>query len=511
MFIDKLKQQQMQETENGALGFVTTGKALVDLNFAIPSYRNGIDKDKFDEALAEDTNLTLRWLLYLRDIREGVGERKSFRDFVIHLCSVNEGFAEDFIGKVPLEEYGRWDDLIDIAYRCRERNIIRMLLEKVKRQLVKDIRVVDSNTNKPISLLAKWLPSNVASSKETRDKAKMVMAYLDMSPKAYRKTLSKLRKYLKLVEVNASANEWDKIDYSAVPSKANLLYRDAFMRHDGDRRLEYLESLKKGKAKINAQAMFLHDIVHAYINTTYSWNLDNIVHDTDTTLEELWKAQKKVDGFQNTLVVRDGSGSMGTSVGNSSITALDVADAISIYCAENNTGEYKDKVITFSAKARLIDLSSCESLRDKIDKLRRNSDYENTNIENVFDLILRTAIKNNMSQDDMPKNVLIISDMEYDAGVSFKYNHGDNQEALFETIAKKFEDNGYVMPKLIFWNVNSRTNTIPLTQNKAGVILLSGFSKNLMSMVMSSELDPYKALVKELKKERYDVVDKVVL
>ncbi len=495
MFMEKLKQCQVQETENGALGYVTTGKALVDLNFAIPSFREEINKDLFDEAYKENPNLAMRWLLYLRDIRQGVGERKSFREYILHFCENYPEMALKFVQLVPIEEYGRYDDIVYIAYYTRNMLIRRSLLDLLYIRFNQDLRLSSQGT--AISLLAKWLPSINASSKETRKLANFLCKSWNLPPKEYRKRLSKLRAYLKVVEVQMSANDWEEIDYERVPSKANLNYRNAFIRHDEERRKEYLEDLRQGKAKINAQAMFLHDIVHAYGHNNIFFPIKEI----NDTLEELWKAQIRVKGLEDTIVVRDGSGSMGINIGNSNLTALDVANAISIYCAESNTGEFKDKVITFSHNARLIDLDGLDSLKEKINKLNRYNEYENTNIESVFNLILRTAVKYELK--DIPKNVLIISDMEYDSACEDRYE----QETLFKSISEKYKRYGYNLPKLIFWNVNSRTNTIPITENKNGVILLSGFSKNLMDIVVSSELNPYKALVGILNSPRYDVIN----
>ena len=188
----------------------------------------------------------------------------------------------------------------------------------------------------------------------------------------------------------------------------------------------------------------------------------------------------------------------------SSIRAIDVANAITLYCAENNEGEFKNKFITFSSRPVIVDVSKYETLQDKLRYMMSRDDMTNTNIESVFDIILDTAIRNNVSNNDIPRNVLIISDMEFDMATGRKANC-----TLFDTISAKFMDAGYEMPKLVFWNVNSRTNAIPMQKNKNGVILLSGFSKNLMNMVMSSELDPYKALVKELSRDRYSVIDKL--
>lgn len=499
-FMEKMERNQKSYTENGAVGYVTTGHKLVDLNFAIPSFRNGIDKDLFELSLSQDEKLTLKWLLYLRDVRQGIGERKSFRDFVKHLAYANKDLAKSFLSCVPIEEYGRWDDYVDLL-DVDDFELRSIVAKKIFVQWTKDLE--NFKNGKSISLLAKWLPSENASSEKTKKKARFIRKLFSIDSRTYRKTLSMLRKHLDVVECKMSANNWSEIKYEGVPSKANLLYSDAFFKHDEARRKEYLESLKKGETKINAQALFLHDIVHKYKND--SWTVGTY----DETLEQMWKAQEKVEGFGNTIVVRDGSGSMICRVGNSFVTALTVADAITLYCAENNTGEFKNKFITFSSKARLIDVSAKKTLRDKLRLLTKNNDCSNTNIENVFNLILDTAIKNNVLQEEMPKTVLIVSDMEFDMATG---NWGSRQTinvALFESIAEKFREHGYTLPKLVFWNVNSRTNTIPLTQNESGVILLSGFSKNLMSMVMSSELDPYKALVRELETARYSVVDKI--
>lgn len=501
-FMKMIENDEKTYTENGATGFNTSGSKVVDLNFRIPSFRQEIDKELFDKAIKEDAKLTMKWLLFLRDVREGVGERKSFRDFFVYLCDKHADIADKMIEHIDLAEYGRWDDLVDIAYRVQNMCVKNHLIGNIIGQLDEDVANMEQEKN--VSLLAKWLPSSNTSSKNTKAKARFLCKELNMSEKQYRQTLSKLREYIDVVERKMSENEWGEIDYSAVPSKANINYRDAFKKHDGERRKKYLESLKNGEEKINANAMFLHDIVHAYSMSGLWRNRHN---EYDETLEQLWKAQDKCDGFNNTIVVRDGSGSMTILVDKSELTALEVADAITLYCAENNEGVFKDKFITFSSYAKLIDISHLDNLHDKLEYLERYTDVSSTNIEGVFDLILNTAVKNGVLQEDMPNTVLIVSDMEFNMAQG--YYTAKNNEALFETISEKYKKKGYELPKLVFWNVNSRTNTVPLTQNENGVILISGFSKNLMDMVMSSELDPYKALVKQLNTNRYAVVEDV--
>jgi hypothetical protein len=228
------------------------------------------------------------------------------------------------------------------------------------------------------------------------------------------------------------------------------------------------------------------------------------VKDYDETIEQLWKnLPDMVKEESNTLVVADGSGSMTVTVGESGVTALEVANALAIYFAEHNHGAFANKYITFSSRPQLVDFSNATTLRDKLKIALNHREVTNTNIEATFDLILQTAIKNNYEQSDMPENIVIISDMEFDVA-TYDFGYYEKKDStLFDTIAEKYERAGYKMPRLVFWNVNSRTNTIPVKQNDLGVALISGFSVNLCNMVLSGETDPYIALVKEIIKERY--------
>lgn len=361
------------------------------------------------------------------------------------------------------------------------------------------------NNKQPISLLAKWLPSPTTSSKQTRELAKIIYHYLGWDEKRYRRTLAELRKYLDVVECKMSAKEWDKINYSTVPSNANVRYSKAFMRNDTERRQAYLESLVKGETKINAGVLFPHDVVHKYSR----WS-GRYVNPYDEALEQMWKSLKDMGGIHNTIVVADGSGSMTTTVDNaSSVTALEAANALAIYCGERCSGEFKDKYITFSSRPQLVNFANANSLHDKLEIALRHSEVADTNIEAVFNLILTTAINNNMTQDEIPQNILIISDMEFNACVCDN-SHRRVKTTLFDNIAKKYAKYGYKLPRLVFWNVNSRTGTIPVKQNDMGVALVSGFSVNVLKLVMSGELDPYKLLVNMLNGERYNAVEEAI-
>ncbi|MDD3029835.1 MAG: DUF2828 family protein [Alphaproteobacteria bacterium] len=355
---------------------------------------------------------------------------------------------------------------------------------------------------KPVSLLAKWMPSENATSEPTKRHAHLLANLLGYSPRQYRKKLSALRKYLRVTEVDMSANQWGEIDYARVPSRANLIYKDAFMRHDEDRRAAYLEAVNSGEAKINAGVLFPHDIVARYAGCASRYEST-----IDGALEALWRAlPNTMTGNGNVLVVRDGSGSMGSNIGKTSVRALDVSTALAIYFAERCTGAFKDKYITFSACPEIVSLVGMETLMEKLRESYRYDDCSNTNIEATFDLILSAAVINGMNQADLPRIVLVISDMEFDGAV-----YGRKAGAtLFSNIAARFVRAGYALPKLAFWNVNSRTDTVPMKENENGVVLVSGFSPAVVKMVLSGELDPYMAMMNVLESDRYDMVREAI-
>lgn len=496
-------------TENGAIGYRTTGKELLDLNFAIASLRKMSDTEvvkRFKKAFCENKVLAMKWLFYARDARQGVGERRLFRVVLADLVESNPEMVIPVINLIP--EYGRFDDLWCLLDNAESAKVVYQIVDN---QLEQDWK--NMAAKKPISLIAKWMPSINASCAKTKEYGKKLCKALKMTEREYRKALSKLRKYLDVVEVKMSDKNWSEIKYEAVPSRANLIYNGAFLRNDEARRREYLGQLEKGETKINASTLFPHDIVHKYVvNSGWSQRLKA----KDATIEALWKAlPDTVKGCGNTIVVADGSGSMTCTVDNNSrVTALEVANALAVYFAERSSGQFKDKYITFSANPQFVDFSNCNSLHAKLQKALQHNEVANTNVEKVFDLILTAAINNKMSQEDLPQNILIISDMEFDGcatcGNGNRYGLNRPTQKLFDTIAQKYARAGYKMPRLVFWNVNSRTGTIPVKENDLGVALVSGFSVNVAKMVMSGKTDPFECLLETLNSERYAPVEKAL-
>lgn len=484
-------------TENGATAYRTSGTNLVDFHFAISSLRGATEaiiQNKFAKVFYDDRLTAIKFLFYVGDVRGGLGERHIFKSCFKWLVKNQVEIAQCVIELIP--EYTRWDNMIamlgeDVVTDATIIGIIRY-------QLAEDIASMSAGNS--ISLLAKWMPSENTSSAKTREKARLMMASLGISARDYRKTLSAMRKYLDVLEVKASANNWNEINYEAVPSQANLKYKNAFLKHDENRRKMFLESLAKGEAKINAGTLQCHEIVKDYIGRI-SWGIQEC-RPLDETLEELWKNLPDYD-TGNAMVVRDGSGSMySASYSKTDVRPIDVATGLAIYMAEHANGIWKDKFITFSNRPEIIDLTRGKNLREKIDICLNENDVANTNVEATMELILNTAIKNNLKQEEMPESIIIVSDMQFDYGCS-RWD-----ESLFDAIVRKYEENGYKMPRLVFWNVDERTTTtIPMQRNELGLVLCGGFSTAVMKMFMSVELDPYKILLEQINSERYDLVE----
>ena len=501
-FVSMLKNESNTRktfTENGAVAYETSGKYLLDFNFKLSQYRNMSVEDikaDFTSVYFEDPLIATKFVFYVGDVRGGLGERKVFNACIEWLADNKPEVALAIIKFIP--EYTRWDNLIKLIYNA---NVNKEVLDIIKSQLRSDL--INMKKNKSVSLCAKWMPSINASSKQTRRLAQNICNELGASPKDYRKMLSKLRAYIDIVERKMSANNWSEINYAEVPSQANLKYNSAFLRQDESRRRAYLASLEKGETKINASVVQPHEIVSKY--TSGCWGS---VINYDIALEEMWKALPDIC-IENSLVVRDGSGSMYSSIGNGRTTCLDVSTALAIYCSEHNSKEWENKFITFSANPKFIDLSRCKTLRDKIKKCMDEDDCSNTNIEATMRLILRTAIKNHCSQADMPKNIIIISDMQFDSRTGY---WGMNwNETLFESISKEYEKYGYKLPKICFWNVCSRNfDTIPMQKNELGLVLCSGFSTTNMKMFMSGKINPYEILLEQINDKRYDVIGEAV-
>ena len=465
-------------TENGSVTYRSTGRDCLDLFATIGALRRESEQEitaRFLRAYAEDPDLAMKILFYGRDVRGGLGERRVFR-ILLRWLAVSK--PESVVRNLPyVAEYGRWDDvLVLLDTPCRAE-----ALALLKQQFDADLAALSSDGD--VSLLGKWLPSVNASNDETIRAAKQIANAFGLSDRDYRKTLTKLRAQIRILENNLRKRDYT-FDYSKQPSKAMFKYRKAFLRNDAERYGAFMQRVSTGEVKLNTGALYPYEIIEKAFHCDDAERL---------SLDATWRALADYTQDENALVVADGSGSM--YWGGKPMPAA-VAQSLAIYFAEHNRGAFRNYFITFSMNPRLVEIKG----RDIVDKARYCETFNecaNTNIQKVFELVLNAAVRNRVPQKDLPSTLYIISDMEFDscaAGTSL---------SNFEYAAKLFRQAGYRLPNVVFWNVSSRNQQQPVTMNEQGVALVSGCSPRIFSMVMEGSLDPFTFMLSVIDTERY--------
>lgn len=517
--IKELKTVQNQTfTENGAGAFKSTLNACLDAFGTLGAVREWSEDEVincFKKAFHEDRETALRLLFYVRDVRGGLGERKTFRVLLTWLANEYPDIVEKEIWAGNILEYGRGDDLLCLL----DTPIRKMVIDYIDAILAEDSR--DARKGKPTSMLAKWLPSENASSPITKRYARIIRKGIDLTPKEYRQILSAIRKNLKIVETYMSANKWEDIDYEKVPAKAGMNYARAFYRHDEAGYEKYLDKVAEGEASINAKTLFPYEIVKK-------------VMETNSTLDKkvanfLWESLPNyLEGKDETgICVVDTSGSMQGE-------PIQVAISLGLYHADKCRGPFHNHFITFSAYPYLQEVKGT-TLAEKVDNMH-NADWGcNTNLEAVFDLILETAKNADCSQADMPTKLYIISDMQFDEARDehdyswSPWNLQKNHNSPFMEIMKhKYTEAGYIMPTIVYWNVrSSHAGMFQDTFEGENCCFVSGNSPTLFKAVMEGTtyeevtvvaedgsevimteqtVDPMEVMYKALYNPRYDRV-----
>lgn len=475
-------------TENGATAYHSSGSECLDLFATIGALRNNSDEEiiqRFIKAYADDPDLAMKILFFARDIRGGLGERRVFRVILKFLAENEPDSAEKNIEYVA--EYGRFDDLLEFIDTPLEKKVISYIEDHLK----KDIEELNSSGN--ISLLAKWLPSINTSDKTVVRKARKIAKAIGMSEKDYRKTLSALRAEIKIIENNLREKNYT-FDYEKQPSKALYKYRKAFIRNDSKRYNSFIEKAAENPNTIHTGTLTPYDIIAPIAK--WSVNIGSLSAEERKAMDVTWNSLENYAGSDNSLVVVDGSGSM--YMQNHPSPAA-VAQSLGIYFAERNTGAFRNHFITFSANPRLVEVKG-RDIVEKVRYCRSFNECSNTNLEKTFNLILKTALMNMLKKSDLPKRLIIISDMEFDCGTV------NSDKTIFESARKRFKMCGYKLPQVVFWNVNSRNRQQPVRVNDQGVILVSGCSPQIFSMLKEGDFEPYKFMMKVLSSERYEKI-----
>jgi hypothetical protein len=465
-------QTRNTRTENGMVTNSSSGNKNLDLFFKMGGWNDGVDESTirsvFSNAFYENRELALKSLFYNRDVREGQGSRRTFRIMYAWLCRNHPDDAQANLYNVPF--YGRWDDVLVGLGTPIEDSVASMIWEEL---------------NKGNALCAKWMPRE---NKSQGSLAKALISIWGIKPKKYRRLLSSATKVVETLMCN---NEWNRIDYSTVPSKAINKYRNAYTLRDGSRFGAWAKSLSSPNSgnKINAGAIYPHDIIRAYTysKSTYKYGVKAF----DDVLEAQWSSLPNyVNTDRKILPVCDVSGSM--MMGDALPILASVA--LGIYISQRNVGAFKDAFITFSTSPTLQVLSG--NLANRIDQLLTSGWTQSTNIVAVFDLILNSAVRNGVAQSEMPDDILILSDMQFNEAV------GAYSETAMDVIERKYAEAGYRVPNTVFWNLRTSVG-VPVSYNKDGTALVSGFSPSIMKNVLSGEVNPVSVMTRTLLSERY--------
>ncbi len=453
-------------TQNGMKALKSTLSNTTDLFFKIGASRGKNITAQFEKAYREDREMALRVSQWARDVRGGAGERELFRQVLKWL---EKNHKDEFVNTRLLKnvaEIGRWDDLLVFEDEMVKSIAFRQIAEALG----------DGN-----GLCAKWMPRKGPKALELRE-------FLGWSPKFYRKRLVELTK---VVETQMCAKEFDQINFSHVPSLAMSRYSKAFGKNAPDAFTAFKEALKKGDpkvAKVNAGAVYPYDIIK------------NVRRGDSALADEQWKALPNFIGDASIMPIVDVSGSMTCKAGGhqskSELSCLDVAVSLGLYCSDKNTGPFKDVFLTFSSKPKFETVTG--TLSEKVRKMERSNWEMSTNLHAAFDEILRVAISNNVDRKDMPKVLLIMSDMQFNCCTGF-------DDRAIQMIRRKYNDADYEMPNVVFWNINAYEN-VPVRFDEKGTALVSGFSPSIMKAVLAADMDsmtPEAVMKKAVMSDRY--------
>lgn len=472
-------------THNGAVTNKSSLDACVDLFFLAGASRGKDIKVPFHKALTQDSELTGRMLLWLRDILQGAGEREQFRSLFKELIYANPILAGKILSKIPYTGIGRWDDVLVAWGTPLQDQAVSMIVEAL---------------NSGDALCAKWMPRR-KKGKDNTILRTLVEAFTtgnlpySTKEKIFRKKLSELSV---TVEQQMCAKEWDKIDFNHVPSKAIQKNRKAFHRNVGDKYTAWLDSLTKGDVgvKVNAKATHPHNITEMVLEMS-GWRCGIKTDPQSRALAEAqWKALPDyVAGSDEKIIpMVDVSGSMYG-------LPFTVAATLGAYFAQRNTGAFSGELITFTDTPSFIKIP--QGLVPAVGRILHSPVGYSTNVEAAFKLILNTAKKANLSQEDLPTKILLISDMEFDGS---RCIHG-NSKTTFQKMQQAYEKEGYKLPQVVFWNVAGRQGNSPVTIHETGTALVSGFSPSILTAVMKGveELSPVSVMMSKLNEPRYNL------
>ena len=481
------------KTLNGAVAYQTSGNACLDLFAVGGSMRYRKDNEilrLFDRAYIETPDLAMKLLFHIRDIRGGMGERRAFRRILRHLAFLWPASAEKNVRFIS--EYGRWDDLLVLMGTPAQEEAVRVIRAQLEQDIAAARALEEGGTDVRISLLAKWLPSDNASSAAARGRARVLAAELGYTKREYRKTLVMIRRYMGLVERRLTEKRADRIRYEAVPARSMLKYRAAFERNDAERFAAFLEAVEGGRKRMHAGTLDPSDILQPFFAKHF---ICRPQAKGKRTLEALWRSQEGQIGSSNALCVVDTSGSMYWRRKEGPLPAL-FSQALGLYFAERCKGPFHNHVVTFESKPHLIELKG-ETSEDRLRYLQTTPWGGSTNLSAVFELVLTAAREVQAQQEEMPSVLYILSDMEFD--IAFRRP----DQTVFEAARERYAAFGYELPAVVFHNVNAWQTQTPVRAGTKGAALASGSGTSAMGAKYTKNTTPLGHMLEVLGSERY--------
>ena len=537
MFARAMDNAAKSTTENGRPSLPSTGEARVDAFFKLVRGLTRKQTELYMTAILAQADVTgdvqtlvdafVLWA-FTRDVRSGKGEKElSYWMLASLACSYPET-VQGMFELIP--EYGSWRDVVALLeLECLSEVHSNALVGMMAAQLTKD-----AGSEKP-SLAGKWAPRPKSTNNAFAKKrvAKLIAAAMFPDeehplPK-YRQWLSALNRRLLTTEVLMCGQQWASIKPGAVPSKCLMRYRAAFMNKSLDKsgnpkkmRLEtdrvtctanFMEYAKAAiedpsKAQMHGRVVQPHEFVSQYMKKNS--------RDDDIIIEAQWKDMRQrlaeefpMLGMMVPLV--DVSGSMHVPTR----TPLEVAVALGILISEI---ALLHRFITFSEDPSWHCLDPTSSLREKVQSCMNAKWGMSTDLQKAIDMMLQACKEGNVPASEVGELILVVlSDMQFDAACPGKKPWQTQYQAMVES----FEQAGYTMPKIVFWNLRAATRDFPVDSSTPGVDMVSGFSPNMLKLFMAGRLDdaqngvrtdqslsvtPYETVRKALDDRRYHAV-----
>lgn len=453
-------QNETARTANGAETLASSLNANTDFFFLAGAMRGKDMTQVWEKAFSEDENVAARIALWARDVRGGAGERQSFRNFLQWAVNRKPALLSRLLPKVA--EVGRWDDLLVLIGTRFQSNVIEL---------------IENALEQKNGLCAKWMPRQ-------GEVAAILRKAMGYSPKAWRKLLVSLTN---VVETQMCANNWTAIKFEQVPSRAFSIYRNAFKRHEPLRFDQFIDRAEKGEVKINASAIFPHDILYNVMND----------HSDRASVQQWNNLPDYTEGKEeNLLVMADVSGSMGGMYkGANGPAPMLVSVTLALYTSERLRGAFKDCFLTFSSNPQFVRVTG--DIRSRVEQISRSQWQMSTDLQAAFWLILHTATRNNVPQSDMPTKIVIVSDMEFNRCVEGGTN--------YDNIRSKYEEAGYKLPQVVFWNVNGRPGNVPVRYDTSGAALISGYNPTILKSLLEGDVkSPQQFMLDVVMSSRYD-------